>query len=169
MIPLLEQLLEKEDIFKPFTFEEWADRMVLSGAWTKNPDSTYSAEGDVNLSHKGLTKLPVRFKEVGRGFDCGYNQLTSLEGAPKEVGGDFYCNFNQLTSLEGAPQKVGGDFWCVDNKLTTLKGAPKEVGGDFYCEHNQIVTLEGIGIVKGNIYCSDNPVPEEELLKTIGR
>jgi hypothetical protein len=89
MIPLLEQLLEKEDIFKPFTFEEWVDRMVSAGLWTKNIDGTYSAGGDVNLSHKGLTKLPIRFKEAGGGFDCGYNQLTTLEGSPQKVGGVF--------------------------------------------------------------------------------
>ena len=148
MIPLLEQLLEKEDIFKPFTFEEWVDRMVSSGAWTKNPDGTYSAEGDVNLSNRGLTKLPIKFKEVGGGFYCEDNQLTSLEGAPQKVGGYFYCSYNQLTTLEGAPQEVGGDFGCRYNKLTTLKG---------------------IGIVKGRVYCSDNPVSEKELLKTIGR
>jgi len=127
MISLLEQLLEKEDIFKPFTFEEWVGRMISSGVWTKNIDGTYSAEGDVNLSNKGLTKLPIRFKEVG---------------------GHFYCDHNQLTTLEGAPQKVGGFFDCSYNKLITLKG---------------------IGIVKGIIYCSNNPVPEKELLKTIGR
>ena len=106
MISLLEQLLEKEDIFKPFTFEEWVDRMISSGLWTKNSDGTYSAKGDVKLSGKNLTKLPIKFKKVG---------------------------------------------------------------GYFYCSHNQLVTLKGIGIVKGTIYCSDNPVPEKELLKTIGR
>jgi hypothetical protein len=148
MIPLLEQLLEKEDIFKPLTLEEWADRMVSAGLWTKNPDGTYSAEGDVDLSHKGLTKLSIGFKEVGEGFYCSFNQLTSLEGAPEKVGGDFYCSHNQLTTLEGAPQKVGGSFWCNSNQLTSL---------------------EGIGIVKGDIFCSDNPVPEKELLKTIGK
>jgi len=63
MISLLEQLLEKEDIFKPFTFEEWVGRMISAGIWTKNIDSTYSAEGDVHLSNKGLTKLPIKFKE----------------------------------------------------------------------------------------------------------
>jgi hypothetical protein len=190
MIPLLEQLLEKEDIFKPFTFEEWADRMVSAGIWTRNSDNTYSAEGDVNLSDRKLTKLPIKFKEVGGFFDCRYNQLTSLEGSPekvgedfwcgnnqltslegspKEVGRGFYCSFNRLTSLEGAPQEVGGDFWCDHNQLTTLEGAPQKVGGSFYCSFNKLTTLKGIGIVRGNIFCSNNPVPEEELLKTIGR
>jgi hypothetical protein len=169
MISLLEQLLEKEDIFKPFTFEEWVGRMVSAGIWTKNIDGTYSAEGDVDLSDRKLTKLPIRFKEVGGDFECSFNQLTSLEGAPEKVGGGFYCEDNQLTSLEGAPQKVGGYFYCSYNQLTTLEGAPQEVGGDFGCRYNKLTTPKGIGIVKGRVYCSDNPVSEKELLKTIGR
>jgi len=169
MIPLLEQLLEKENIFKPFTFEEWADRMVSSGVWTKNIDGTYSAKGDVNLFRKGLTKLPIQFKEVGSDFYCSYNKLTTLKGAPQKVGGNFYCNYNQLTSLKGAPQEVGGSFDCDDNQLTSLEGAPQKVGGGFDCSYNQLTTLKGIGIVKGAIYCLGNPVPEKELLRTIGK
>jgi hypothetical protein len=188
---LLEKLIrEQEDIFKPLTFEEWVDRMISAGIWTKNIDSTYSAEGDVDLSDKNLTKIPIKFKEVGKGFYCEDNQLTTLEGAPQKVGGDFYCHNNQLVTLEGAPKEVGGDFFCSGNQLTTLKGAPQKVGKDFdceynqltilegapqkvgrdfYCDYNQLTTLEGIGIVKGAIHCSDNPVPEKELLRTIGR
>ena len=169
MIQLLEQLLEKEDIFKPLTFEEWVDRMISSGIWTKNPDGTYSAKGDVKLSDKNLTKLPIKFKKVGGYFYCSHNQLTTLEGAPQEVGGSFWCNSNQLTTLKGAPKEVSKDFVCSHNQLTTLEGAPQKVGRDFWCEDNKLITLKGIGIVKGTIYCSDNPVPEKELLKTIGK
>jgi hypothetical protein len=82
---------------------------------------------------------------------------------------DFDCGSNQLTSLEGAPKEVGGYFDCDHNQLTSLEGAPKEVGRDFDCSHNQLTTLKGIGIVKGRVYCSDNPVSEKELLKTIGK
>jgi hypothetical protein len=44
-------------------------------------------------------------------------------GAPQKVGRGFDCGNNQLTSLVGAPQKVRGGFYCGDNKISagTLK------------------------------------------------
>jgi len=158
---------------------------------TKNSDGSYSTDGDIDLSGFGLKQLPVKFKYVSGSFECEYNHLTSLEGAPQKTGGNFYCDSNQLTTLEGAPQKVGGWFHCNNNQLTTLEGAPQEVGGYFDCHDNQLTTLEGapqeVGgnfhcnnnqltslkgapqEVGGTFYCKDNPVPEEQLLATIGR
>jgi len=49
-------------------------------------------DGNVNISNKALTKIPIQFGYVG-GFSCKNNNLTSLQGAPREVGGDFYCSF----------------------------------------------------------------------------
>ncbi len=47
-------------------------------------------KGDLDLSNKGLTKLPDLSKVIVEGdFDCFGNQLTSLEGAPQKVGGDI--------------------------------------------------------------------------------
>ncbi|MBQ9271561.1 MAG: hypothetical protein IJ218_04795 [Alphaproteobacteria bacterium] len=47
-------------------------------------------KGDLNLSDKGLTKLPDLSKVIVEGsFLCQNNQLTSLQGAPQEVGGDI--------------------------------------------------------------------------------
>jgi hypothetical protein len=147
-------------------------------------DGLVDVDGDVDLSHRRLTKLPLKFGRVSGYFYCDYNNLTTLEGAPKEVVGDFYCSNNKLTTLEGAPKEVGGYFWCNRNKLTTLEGAPKEVGGDFYCRNNKLTTLDGspkevggyfncsynklttldyMPNVRGDIYINDNPLPEEIL------
>ena len=101
---------------------------------------------NVNISHKGLTKIPKKYKDkiIDGSFNCDSNELTSLEGAPQEVGGYFYCHNNKLTSLEGAPQKVGGDFSCINNQLTSLEGAPQEVGGNFACYRNSNLPLSEI-------------------------
>jgi len=86
---LLEKIMEgdKKELFTPYSPEEIVQKRLKN--CIKNPDGTYSSEGVVDLSNLGLEKLPVKFKEVGRGFYCNSNKLTSLEGAPKEVGGDF--------------------------------------------------------------------------------
>ena len=114
-------------------------------------------DGDVDLSSKKLTKLPIKFGNVSGHFNCVNNQLTTLEGAPESVGGDFNCAYNQLTSLKGGPQKVGDNFYCSSNQLTTLEGAPKSVGGIFNCKYNKITSLEGCPeSVGGGFYCPDN-------------
>jgi hypothetical protein len=126
-----------------------------------NDDGTVDVDGDVDLSDKKLTIIPLRFGKVSGNFYCHDNKLTSLEGCPKWVGGYFACSFNQLTSLKGGPEFVGGNFSCCYNKLTSLEGAPKVVGGDFYCYCNKLTTLEGFPKAYGDFDCHGNPLPQE--------
>ncbi len=126
-----------EQIWKNLSFEEMNE--VL-----KDLPRGYVIDGDVDLSHRGLTELPDFSKiKVGGYFDCSWNQLTTLEGAPEKVGRDFDCSGNQLTDLKGAPSEVGESFYCSHNQLTDLKGAPSEVEGGFYCSVNKLTTLQG--------------------------
>ena len=107
--------------------------------YTINEDGTIDVNGDVNLTYKGLTELPLKFRNV-----TGY----------------FFCSANELSSLEGCPESVGGYFSCSRNKLKTLEGCPKSVGGSFRCSSNQLMTLQGLGrtcFVSGNVFCDDNP------------
>jgi hypothetical protein len=104
--------------------------------YTINDDVSIDVDGNVDLSGRGLTKLPLKFRNVSGYFYCSDNELTSLEGCPLSVGVSFYCSDNKLTSLEGCPSSVGVDFWCFDNKLTSLEGCPSSVGGSFYCSGN---------------------------------
>jgi len=149
-------------VAKPATKQELSKRAKVQiqkilDSCIKNPDGTYSSDGDVDLAKLGLKQLPVQFKEVKGSFYCDSNQLTTLEGAPQKVGGSFSCGDNQLTALKGAPQKVGWDFSCDYNQLTTLKGAPQGVGGGFFCYSNQLTTLEGAPQEVGdNFSCGDN-------------
>jgi hypothetical protein len=112
-----------------------------------NSDLSISVEGNVELYVKGLTKLPVKFKEVSGDFWCG--------------GNNFWVYMNDLTSLEGCPERVGGHFGCSNNNLTSLEGCPKYIGGDFNCYNNNIYTFEGIPDythIGGYFYCFDNLV-----------
>jgi hypothetical protein len=127
--------------------------------YTINSDRSIDVDGNVYLIGKGLTKLPLKFRNVTGDFYCDDNQLTTLEGSPRNVTGDFYCNHNQLTTLEGSPRNVTGGFYCNDNKLTSLEGGPQSVTGYFDCGYNQLTSLEGgPQSVGGNFYCGNNPV-----------
>ncbi|MHA1883076.1 MAG: hypothetical protein ACTSUO_08530 [Candidatus Thorarchaeota archaeon] len=186
-----------EELFQPATAEELKARQadaveeaLKDGECTQNPDGTWSCEGNVDLSDLGLKKLPVKFKRVDGNFYCDHNQLTSLDGAPEYVGGNFFCSHNRLTTLKGAPEYVGRCFYCNHNRLTTLKGAPEHIGEHFFCYHNQLTTLEGAPEYVGGYFdcghnqltslegapeyadgclCAHNPVPKEELKKTVKR
>jgi len=93
--------------------------------YTINDDFTIDVKGNVYISGKSLTKIPLKFNIVSGYFDCSYNKLTTLEGGPKEVDADFHCCDNQLTTLEGGPTSVGGGFYCSGNKLTMFKNIGK--------------------------------------------
>ncbi len=97
--------------------------------YTINPDVSIDVDGNVWLSDRSLTELPLKFNKVYGSFDCSWNKLTSLDGCPNYVGDNFNCSDNELTNLIGGPKEVGGDFYCSRNKLTSLIGCPKEVGG----------------------------------------
>ena len=122
-----------------------------------NQDGSVDVNGTVNLSRKGLTRLPLKFGRVSGRFYCYDNKLTNLEGSPSSVRGDFWCYDNQLTSLEDGPSSVGGLFWCHNNQLTSLIGSPSSVGGDFWCQENNLTSLEGSpSSVGGRFWCYKN-------------
>ncbi len=129
--------------------------------YTINQDGYIDVEGNVYISGKGLTELPLKFGKVGGNFYCDENRLTSLEGAPREVVGNFFCNNNKLTSLEGLPRSVGGYFYCYRNQLTSLEGISKYISAGIYCDNNKI---RDVKVIKdgwrGEVGIEGNPVYE---------
>ena len=121
-------------------------------SYTINEDFTIDVNGDVDLSGKALSKIPLKFNKVRGYFYCSFNDLTTLEGSPKEVGGDFFCAYSYLTTLEGGPERVGRDFNCYKNSLTTLEYGPSYIGGDFDFGKNPLRSTEYKGKVRGNKY-----------------
>jgi hypothetical protein len=138
--------------------------------YTINEDLSIDVDGNVDLSHRGLNDIPLKFRRVSGDFSCEVNQLTNLLGSPISVGGNFECCENKLTNLIGSPNKVGGYFSCEVNQLTNLLGSPKEVGGIFYCYNNQLTSLEGspnkVGLSlpnnKGFLSCHNNKLTSLE-------
>lgn len=109
---------------------------LYNNDYTINGDLSVDVKGDVDISHKNLSKttpldeIPVKFGKVTGSFNVSQNELTSLYGSPDEVGKNFYCGFNKLTDLEYSPKLVKGSFMCHFNKkLKTLKGIGKVLEG----------------------------------------
>lgn len=137
----------------------WLYKMDIKN-YTINDDLTVDVDGDVTISNKGLTNIPIKFNKVNGHFHCSFNKLTSLEGCPKEVNGRFTVNHNRLTSLKGCPIKVNGGFNCSNNRITSLKDCHSEINGDFNCSRNKLTLLEYIPKnINGEFECNDNPLP----------
>ena len=106
--------------------------------YTINQDGSIDVNEYVDLSNKGLTKLPLKFNKINGIFNCSWNKLTTLEGSPVEVNSSFFCNNNKLTSFEFAPKIIRGYFNCDFNNIKTFEYFPSYVKGYFYCFNNSI-------------------------------
>jgi hypothetical protein len=119
-----------------------------------NDDLSISVSGDVNLSYKLLTRLPLSFRQVTGTFNCKRNKLTTLQGSPAHVSGNFYCSSNCLTDLIGSPLQIDGDFSIYRNKIDNLEGFPVyvngEVASDF--EPNVIIQAQRRSVLNNIIY-----------------
>ena len=87
----------------------WLDKYEIKN-YTLIPDENYDfvvdVNGHVDLDHKELITIPVKFNKIKGSFYCNNNQLNSLEFCPKVVGGNFNCSNNQLTSLKYCPKEI---------------------------------------------------------------
>ncbi len=121
--------------------------------YTVGDDLVVNVAGDVNISNKNLTMIPVQFGVLDGDFNCSFNRLTTLIGAPESCR-IFDCYNNRLTSLIGGPVSCL-TIDCSDNEITGLTGAPKTCDF-FYCSHNQIISLNGAPDCCQEMDCSDN-------------
>ena len=136
------------------------------------PDG-FVIKGDLDLSGKGLTKLPDLSKVIVEGsFRCENNQLTSLQGAPQKVGGNFRCKNNQLTSLQGISKEIGGKIEVDINisaqygfndgeiKLDDLKNSPLYREEIFISEKSKELRRKVIRTI-----AAENVSPEKGVVK----
>lgn len=144
------KILEKEDIIN------WLTDYGIKN-YRINDNLTVDVDGDVDLSNKNLTHLPVQFGTVTGSFMCQNNELPSLNGTPHTVGRLFNCNDNSITSLEYGPKTIGTSYGCSNNLLTSLKGCPKNIPTSLNCSNNSITTLqEGPEFIGDYFSCNKN-------------
>ena len=79
--------------------------------------------GDLNISDRELTDIPVKFGHIR---------------------GSFFAHSNKLKTLHNAPDIVEGILFVPDNLLTDLTGIPKKIGHICEISRNQITSLDGI-------------------------
>ena len=85
--------------------------------YTINQDGSIDVNEYVDLSNKGLTKLPLKFNKINGDFYCDGNELTSFEFSPRIIRGDFDCEYNNIKTFEYFPIFVKVDFLCYSNPI----------------------------------------------------
>ena len=83
-------------------------------------DVNNSSSLPVNFESKGLSELPLNFRNVDGSFTCSFNNLTSLKGCPERVGNNFICTYNNIKSFEGFPKHIGGYFYVYGNPIEEI-------------------------------------------------
>jgi hypothetical protein len=100
--------------------------------YTINDDYSIDVDGNVDLSSRNLTKIPIKFNNVTGFFSCVDNQLVDLENSPRRVERNFMCQrqYNDsFISLKGAPEYVGFRFDFNNNEnLKDFTDFPTYVG-----------------------------------------
>ena len=130
--------------------EKWLKVFMKVKNYKININLTIDVDGDIDLSRKNLTKIPVKFNEVNGDFNISHNQLTSLKGSPEIIGGNFNCYMNEISSLEFCPKEIKGDINIAKNKLISLKFLPFNKNRLSF-QDNNLKTLEGLNNINTNI------------------
>jgi hypothetical protein len=147
-------------LFENFSenLEKTVRKLGITG-YTINDDGSVDVDGDVDLSNRYLTKIPVKFGKVTGNFYMWNNKLKTLEGSPYYVGENFNVSLNELKDLKGSPKEVGGSFYASSNRLETVEGMPLEIGSDFFCAANfNLTTLDSMSNIEGYIDCSNTKI-----------
>ena len=125
--------------------------------YTINSDGSIDVDGNVDLSSRNLSILPIKFKRIMGDFHIQNNQLATLYGSPIAIGRNFNCFNNQLTNFTNGPKWVGGDLYAYNNKLAILKGSPHEVAGNYYISGNdKLSNLVGCTLKIGGNFSFDD-------------
>lgn len=125
-------------------------------------DMSVDAMGPVNMSYKGLKRIPVKFNRCTSDFNCSYNKLISLVNTPRTVHGKFDCSYNKLPTLLGGPRLVSKLYNCSHNSLVSLEGAPL-TSKDFNCSHNLLNNMDKAPKINGNLIKNDNVFNAKEV------
>jgi hypothetical protein len=102
--------------------------------FTINDDFTVDVNGNVDLSGKGLTEIPLQFNRVEGDFNVSHNKLTSLKNSPT-----FCMSYN-----------------CYDNLLTSFEGISENIGESLVCHHNQFYSFNYLNCIPRRIVFPEN-------------
>ncbi|MDO4423803.1 MAG: hypothetical protein Q4C08_03345 [Pseudomonadota bacterium] len=128
----------------------------------KNKEGCFIINGNLDISHMGLTELPDLSEcQIDGTFNCSHNPLSSLRGSP-DFAEDFICTNTNITDLRGIGWFVHADL--SHNKLKSLRGihdmpeSSWDNDSSIDCSHNQITTLRDLPEMPTYLNCSHNNI-----------
>jgi hypothetical protein len=166
LAPKVKEYLKNKKLISLPTLKEITgfliDSGLMMGQFTIYEDRSVDAFGSVNISHRKMKKIPVKFHRCTSDFNCSHNELETLENSPKVVHGTFDCSYNKLKDLKGGPKDVSRFYNCSHNELITLEGSPITVR-DFNCSSNFLRNLDRAPITTGKLIRNDNLFNDKTL------
>lgn len=134
--------------------EEWLESYNIIN-YKINDDLTVDVNGSVDLKHKHLVFIPIKFGHVKGDFDCSFTQLDNTNGFPIKVDYDINIGGTLVTSLYGMTSTIPGNFYCSGNsELTSLKYGPAEVGNNYLLYNTPIENLVDFNCSVGKEFSS---------------
>lgn len=108
-----------------------------------NDDLSVDCDENVDISKRGLVRIPIKFGQINGNFDCSMNNITNLVNSPVAITGHFDCSLNRIYTLIGGPRYVAGGYYCSDNNLEDLMGFPDYCQVVFDASRNNLKRLSG--------------------------
>jgi len=102
--------------------------------YTINDDLSIDVNGNVNLTNKRLSELPIVFNNVYGDFLIGFNNLTTLKGCPKYIRGHFNARSNNIRSLLYLPS-----YHTIDLNSNPIDDAICYVSNELLISYNETI------------------------------
>lgn len=116
----------------------WCNKYIRNDKWKLNENGRVDVQGNVIISNKNLSEIPVNFGYVTGDFSIYKNNLKNLRGCPVEVGGKFFCGLNPFETLEGCPKEIGGNFNAYGIPYSFIKDNIKYIPNvNIYYDYNR--------------------------------
>ena len=92
-------------------------------------DMSVDVEGDVNISSRDLTYIPVKFGHIEGSFHAHHNQLTNFHNVPWFVKDILGLGGNKIVSFDGANKTIIGRTLdlSINPKLESLHNMHKHI------------------------------------------
>ena len=120
---VIERLKENPETYtSEYAVQQWILKMGIR-YYEINEDLSVDTTKPVDLSHKNLKEIPVKFRNTVD-FYCDDNDLKSFKNFPENMNNStLSCNYNEIENFEDCPKNIK-NLYIKNNNLKNLKDCP---------------------------------------------
>lgn len=119
-------------------------------------------EGDLDLSGKGLLKIPFQIESASF-INLTGNEIDTFENFPIKAK-TVILSYNKIKDFSTFPSTSNVDFLILDNnQLCSFKGSPLSVTNLSVENNFYMTTILGAPFCRGKLYAEETSIPLEEI------